>query len=186
MIKFAHRSAPLKIAISHIAESPREISFSEKIDELNRIYAGGKGRDFQFPPSLDVSLVYYRSGQDLFFQGWFGGTIEGSCSRCLKTYSFPMVKNFDFVLTPEPLPAKSRGLNQDEMGLSFYSAEEINLSPFIQEQLLLTLPTRPLCDESCRGLCVSCGVNLNSESCLCDSQSGDPRTAFFRHLRLGR
>ncbi len=176
----------MKIAISQIAESPKEISFSEKIDELNRIYADGKGRDFQFPPSLDVSLVYYRSGQDIFFQGWFGGTIEGTCSRCLKTYSFPMTKNFDFILTPKPLPAKSRGLNQDEMGLSFYSAEDINLSPYIREQLLLALPMRPLCDERCRGLCAGCGVNLNSESCLCDTQSGVPRKAFSRNLRLGR
>ncbi|MFQ5917479.1 MAG: DUF177 domain-containing protein [Candidatus Binatia bacterium] len=176
----------MKIAIKQITESPKELSFSEKIDELNQIYAEGKGRDFRFPPSLDVSLVYYRSGQEIFFQGWFGGTIEGTCSRCLKTYSFPMTKNFDFILTPEPLPAKSRGLNQDEMGLSFYSAEEINLSPFIQEQLLLALPMRPLCDERCLGLCAGCGVNLNNESCLCDSQSRDPRTAFFRNLRLSR
>ena len=176
----------MKIAVNQITESPKEISFSEKTDELNRINTEGKGNNFRFPPSLDVGLVYYRSGRDIFFQGWFGGTIEGSCSRCLKTYSFPMTINFDFVLTPEPLPAKSKGLNQDEMGLSFYSAEEINLSPYIQEQLLLALPMRPLCDERCLGLCAGCGANLNSDICQCESPSWDSRMAFFHNLRLGR
>ena len=70
------------------------------------------------------------------------------------------------------------------MGLSFYASEEIDLSPFIREQVLLALPMCPLCEASCRGLCPSCGINLNDEACVCISPSGDPRMAFFRSLKL--
>jgi len=176
----------LKIAVHQIAESFKEIQFEEGIEDLNRIYLGQKRGDFRFPPFFNVNLTFYRSGQDLFFHGCLTGVVEGCCSRCLSFYSFPLEKNFDFVLTPAPLAAKSRELNRDELGLSFYSSDEINFSPFIREQVLLALPTRPLCDESCRGLCPCCGVNLNHESCRCPSPSGDPRMAFFRNLRISR
>jgi len=176
----------VKIAVDKIAETPKDIRFSEEIEELNLIYKEDQNRDFRFPAFLDVNLVYYRSGREIFFQGSFCGTIEGFCGRCLRSYSFAIEKDFTFVLTSEPFSSKSGELNQDEMGLSFCAAEEINLSPFIREQVLLALPMRPLCKDNCRGLCAGCGVNLNEEPCLCSSSPGDPRMALFRTLKLGR
>ena len=176
----------MKISVDRITESPKEISFAEGSEDLNLIYSEDEARDFRFPPYLDVNLVYYRSGRELFFHGQIGGIIEGCCSRCLKSYSFPLEKKFDFVLTPDPFLGKTKGLNREEMGLSFYAAEEINLSPLIREQVLLALPIRPLCEDGCRGLCVGCGANLNEESCRCPASEGDPRLAIFRTLKLGQ
>ena len=176
----------MKIPLNQISESLKEIQFEEGIEDLNPADVGQKRGEFRFPPFLNVNLTYYRSGQDLFFHGHLDRVIEACCSRCLRFYSFSLEKDFDFVLTPEPPTAKSRELYRDEMGLSFYSSEDINLSPFIREQVLLALPMRPLCDEGCRGLCPSCGLNLNHESCLCPAPSGDPRMGFFRNLRLDR
>jgi len=173
----------MKIIVSQIAESPKELSFAEGAEELNRLYGEDAG-DFNFPQPLDVRVVYYRSGPELFFQGRIGGTIEGYCSRCLKSYSFPLTKEFEFVLTPDTGLPKTKGLNQDELGLSFYSEKEINLTPLMREQVLLALPTRPLCDEDCRGLCPECGVDLNENSCRCSSSRGDPRMTFFRDMKL--
>jgi uncharacterized protein len=51
---------------------------------------------------------------------------------------------------------------------------------------MLALPTRPLCAEDCRGLCDSCGANLNREACDCADTGGDPRMAIFRTLKVGR
>jgi uncharacterized protein len=173
----------MKILVSQITESPKELSFAEGTEELNRLYSAD-ARDFSFPQSLDVRVVFYRSGPELFFQGRIGGTVEGHCSRCLKVYSFPLTKEFDFVLAPDTRSAKTKELHQDELGLSFYSEEEIHLTPFVREQVLLALPTRPLCDEDCRGLCPACGVDLNESSCRCSSSKGDPRMAFFRDMKL--
>ncbi|HEX9443660.1 MAG TPA: DUF177 domain-containing protein [Candidatus Binatia bacterium] len=173
----------MKLLVSQIAEAPKELSFAQSTEELNRLYSG-PATDFRFPEPLDVSLVYYRSGADLFFHGRIAGAVEGSCSRCLKSYSFPLDKEFDFVLTPDPRTAKNRELAADELGLSFYREDEIDLAPFIREQVLLALPTRPLCEEACRGLCPSCGVDLNESSCRCSSSRSDPRLAVFRDMKL--
>ena len=48
-----------------------------------------------------------------------------------KASRFAIEKKFDFVLTPDPLPTnKNKELTEDEMGLSFYSGEDIDLSPY--------------------------------------------------------
>jgi len=176
----------MKLLAEEITEAPKSVSFAESTEELNLIYKEGESRDFCFPPHLDIDLIYYRSGREMIFSGRFEGTLEGYCSRCLKTYSFPLEKDFDFVLTAEPFSSKSKVLSWEDMGLSYHAAEEINLSPLIREQVLLALPMRPLCNDNCRGLCPGCGANLNDEDCRCPSSSGDPRMALFRTLKIGR
>jgi len=178
----------MKIPVDDITESAKEIRFAERIDGLNDLYKNSQFRDFGFPPFLEVDLVYYRSGQEIFFKGSFGGKLEGSCSRCLRSYSFPLNKAFDFVLSPDPAKPgrKIEELRREDLGLSYYSTEEINLAPLIKEQVMLALPTRPLCDENCRGLCGSCGVDLNQETCDCIGPTADPRMAIFRTLKVGR
>jgi len=54
----------------------------------------------------------------------------------------------------------------------------------IREQVLLALPTRPLCDEDCRGLCPSCGADLNEGDCRCATSHSDPRMAIFRDMKV--
>lgn len=172
------------IQVDQITESPKKIRFAETIGELNS--SDDLVRDFRFPEVVNVDVAYYRSGRELFFEGWVGGRIEGHCSRCLKSYSFELENKFNFVLTPDPFSAKSKELNRDEMGLSFYASKEINLFPFIREQVLLALPTRPLCEEGCRGLCPGCGADLNEEPCLCAVSRDDQRTALLRTLKLNQ
>jgi uncharacterized protein len=178
----------MKIAVDEVPQSPREIRFSESLEELKEIYRRSKAPDFVFPPSLEVELGYYRSGAELFFTGVFRGRFTGTCGRCLESYDFPLESRFDFVLAPEA--ARTHGgaeeLSRDELGLSYFSADEVNLTPLIAEQVMLALPTRPLCSEDCRGLCGTCGVNLNRESCSCAEPVGDPRMAIFRNLKVGR
>jgi uncharacterized protein len=179
----------MKIPVEQITPSPKEIMFSEKIEELNSLFVKEKHRDFHFPSLLDGSLVYYRSGQELFFHGSFAGKFEGCCSRCLTNYSFDVEKSFDVVLVPDPARSqrKVEELKREELGLSYYSSDVIELAPLIKEQVLLALPTRPLCREDCRGLCSGCGVNLNSGECACDPAApSDSRMAIFRTLRINR
>jgi uncharacterized protein len=178
----------MKIPVDEIPQSPKELTFSEKIEELNKLCRRNDHPDFGFPPSIEAHLVYYRSGSDIFFDGSFRGQFTGCCGRCLENYSFTLDKDFAFVLTPEPAKSERRAeeLHGAELGLSYYSSDEIDLAPLIAEQVMLALPTRPLCAEDCRGLCGSCGANLNCETCDCSTQTGDPRMAIFRTLKVGR
>jgi uncharacterized protein len=178
----------MKISVDEIPQSPKEIHFSESVEELNEVYRRSGIREFRFPPVLAVELTYYRSGPDIVFHGRLTGELSASCGRCLEDCRFGLDKQFDLVLAPAPTNSIGRAeeLSRDDLGLSYYSTEEIDMSPLIAEQVLLALPTRPLCIESCRGLCGSCGANLNEESCSCSADVGDPRMAIFRTLKVGR
>ena len=43
--------------------------------------------------------------------------------------------------------------------------ETIELDEDIRQEIILHLPARILCSETCKGLCVDCGVNLNKQTC---------------------
>jgi len=178
----------MKISVDEIPQSPKEIDFSESVEELNQLFSRERSRDFGFPPTIDVHLVYYRSGPEVFFSGSFRGNCTGLCGRCLEEFGFTLDHEFGLILTPGPKKSAHRvlELHRDDLGLSYYSSDEIELAPLIAEQVLLALPTRPLCSENCRGLCGGCGVNLNRDACICANSGSDPRTALFRTLKVGR
>jgi uncharacterized protein len=73
------------------------------------------------------------------------------------------------------------------LALSYYEGEEIDLTPLVHEQIILALPTRPLCGEACRGLCPRCGANLNAAPCGCPTAPpADPRLAVLHSLARGK
>jgi uncharacterized protein len=102
------------------------------------------------------------------------------------------------VLIPQPALGRETELRQelreDELSASFYQGDSIDVSALVQEQILLTLPSVPLCKEECKGLCAQCGVNLNQETCECQLtkqtqltwKEQDPRLAVLSSLRASR
>lgn len=62
--------------------------------------------------------------------------------------------------------------------------DELDLEPLARDAVLLGLPLAPLCQESCRGLCPTCGVNRNLDVCQCESPR-DPRWAALDGLGDG-
>jgi uncharacterized protein len=175
----------MKIAIDDIKASPKELSYAEDVDDLNARLGRGV-RDYRLP-ALGVDVEYYRAGLDVFFRGVLHGQVLGSCSRCLEEYNFALDHPFAFVLTPRAAAGtEAAELSPDDMALSYYQGEEIDLTPLVHEQTILALPTRPLCAEGCQGLCPRCGANLNSGPCGCPAAPADPRLAVLHTLMRGK
>ena len=176
----------MKIALDQIRETPRALSYAETVDALNRELARGAG-DFRLADDLWVDVSYHRAGLDVFFDGALRGAVEGCCARCLAHYRFPLEAPLAIVLTPKAAATpRSGGLRQEDIGLSVYEGDEIDLTPLVHEQAILSLPTRPLCAEDCRGLCSRCGANLNVATCDCPTGMGDSRLAALQTLLRGR
>src|SRR5690242_12121747 len=173
----------MKIAVEDIKASPKELTYTEEVDDLNARLDRGV-RDYRVPEGPSVDVQYYRAGLDVYFSGSLHGRIVGTCARCLEDYRFDLEQPFAFVLTPRAAavtePAK---LSEDDTALSFYEGEEIDLTPLVHEQIIIALPTRPLCGETCRGLCPRCGANLNAGACGCPAAPPDPRLAVLHALR---
>lgn len=59
----------------------------------------------------------------------------------------------------------------------FIEGTEFDVTKFAYGEILVNLPMKVLCSESCKGICNRCGTNLNHESCGCDTTELDPRMA---------
>jgi uncharacterized protein len=176
----------VKLKTHDIEEGAKRLVFDEPTDGLNALLVHGEVHDFDFPAAVSVRLEYYRAGQELFFQGHIAADVIGHCARCLEAYVFPLQTDFHVALVPKTVDlAPEVELDDNTLDLSVYEGDEIDLAPLLREQIILALPTRPLCDESCKGLCATCGVNLNIESCRCTASTGDPRLAVLRNLKVG-
>ena len=176
----------MKIAIDDIEASPKELSYTEEVEELNARLGRGV-RDYRLPGGILVAVQHYRAGLELFFRGSLRGDVLGSCARCLEEYAFGLEHPFSFVLTPRAAGGQGPAtLSADDMALSYYEGEEIDLTPLVHEQSILALPTRPLCGEGCRGLCPRCGANLNAAPCGCPAVTADPRLAVLKTLARGK
>jgi uncharacterized protein len=175
----------MRIAVDDIHSSPADIQFVEEVSELNRTLAGSSEAKYFLPAPLQVHLTHFRSGEDLIFSGTVQGELVGICSRCVEEYTSPIEREFSVTLSPRlGTTHREVELNVEELSAGFYSEEHIDLSALIHEEILLALPSQPLCRENCRGLCAQCGTNLNAESCSCRPLWRDPRLAVLSTLRL--
>lgn len=65
-----------------------------------------------------------------------------------------------------PVLTDAEGEHED-IRFGAYDGDIIDLRGLLREQLILNLPLRALCSESCPGLCLSCGENIARKECRC-------------------
>ncbi|MGB9553172.1 MAG: YceD family protein [bacterium] len=95
--------------------------------------------------------------------------VELECRRCLNKFPQKLEINFQEYYE-QGSPQYKEGeieLQEEELNTFFFEGEAIDLSDSIRENILVSLPWNPLCSESCRGLCPTCGANLNFVDCQC-------------------
>ncbi len=111
-----------------------------------------------------------------------------SCSRCAEAYPFAPSSTFHVRFRPRPETSvedeEVEITEEEELDVEYYSEREMPLRDFAIEQIQLSIPMKPLCDDKCLGLCPQCGVNRNREGCSCEVSTGDERWGALRDLRL--
>lgn len=119
-------------------------------------------------------------------RGKVSARIEAECNRCLQAAEVFLDFPFDavFVTRENYTQEKEAELRADDLEVSVFEGDEIDLTELVREQILLNLPTQVFCREDCRGLCQKCGVNLNLVDCNCGEEKIDPRWSALRNLKL--
>jgi uncharacterized protein len=134
-------------------------------------------------------LAEHRGGKnivkDIRILGDFSTEVEARCARCVEPVPTKVGGGFDLLYRPLGVDAgkDERSISEAETEIGYYSGNGIELEDVLREQILLALPAKIVCRESCRGLCPRCGKNLNVESCDCEEQSPDPRWAALADLK---
>ncbi len=109
-----------------------------------------------------------------------------SCSRCLE----PLEEMLHVVFQEEFLapPEHRTGHTVDEDALddeAFMIDEQhmLDLTEAVRQYREASAEMAPLCREDCKGLCPSCGHNLNESECDCFKEPIDSRWATLAALR---
>ena len=122
-----------------------------------------------------VDLTIKKIGEEISIKGRIKARLSFNCSRCLIPFEFPIDSRFDLVYLPEELFELKEELAPDDMDRFFYFNRKLDLKGVVLEQLNLTFPVKPLCSESCQGICPVCGKIIRNGECSCVSTRNDPR-----------
>ena len=113
-----------------------------------------------------------------YFSGRFEGTATIDCRRCLVPVAVAVADEVAAVF--------SDGLGDDADDPDIYvltdGGKRIDIRPAVREQWLLNVPAFAECRAACRGICATCGTDLNAGACSC-APAADRRWNALRATR---
>lgn len=135
---------------------------------------------------LQVKITIYPAGDKYVLDGELSGGFKARCDRCLGPHYLEIKTDFQVYLAP-PLPESEEPdveLIEDDMDTDFIRGEEIELDDIVREQIYLSLPMKLACSADCKGLCPTCGVNLNETECQCRQEAGHPAFLKLKNFKI--
>jgi uncharacterized protein len=127
---------------------------------------------------LDWAASAERAGEEIRINGTLSTTVEIACSRCLEPARIGIDKPFDlfFRERDENMFDEDEEVELDDKDTrtAFFTGTKLAICDILREQVLLALPMKVLCKVDCKGLCPTCGTNLNSGRCECPKEEFSP------------
>jgi uncharacterized protein len=124
------------------------------------------------------------SGNEVFVNGHLDTRAQVECDRCLKAVELPVKADFtlEYISGSEYESSGTAELTEAEMSVSVFDGKELDVDEIVKEQVFLSVPTRMLCREDCKGICPECGTDRNTGECDCVTNDIDPRWAALKNL----
>jgi len=172
------RESTMKILVSDIVEEGIDVEFEETIDR----------DELRLLLPVKASLHIERVKDEVLVRGSLSTSLEMECSRCLKDFAEErnVAMNVVFHSLEELKGEEKHEIKRDELDMGFYRGDMLDLRDLLEEQILLTIPMKPLCSEGCRGICPQCGADLNTGSCTCGEKRTDQRLDLLKKLLVDR
>jgi uncharacterized protein len=173
------------------------LSLEETLSESFLAHAFSEVKDTGFRPDgpAPLHLKLQKTGGGVLLRGSTEVAVHTPCRRCLADVHLRIPVSFTLNLVSQAALAgrKDEDDEQSERAGSFdleradeelFDGRTIDLDPLVREQVLLALPMHAVCTDGCKGLCGSCGQNLNEGQCDCAPGQVDPRLAVLKNIKL--
>ncbi len=132
------------------------IDYTVGVERLNEV----KGFSFSNPITVRGTIVNRAGIVSLKYSAEF--TLHICCDRCLIEFDRDYCFDFEHILV--------RSLSNDNDDSEEYivtETDELDMDELVLTDCLLSLPSKMLCKEDCKGLCPKCGADLNQGECNC-------------------
>ena len=125
------------------------------------------------------------AGHEVFVSGHVETRAQLECDRCLKLVELPVSADFalEYITGSDYESSSTAALSEEELAVSVFDGQSIDVDEIVKEQILLAVPTRMLCREDCKGICPECGIDRNTGECSCVADDIDPRWAALKNLK---
>ena len=116
--------------------------------------------------------------RELLINGECRFVLEIPCDRCLEPVrteiQLDFTKNVDLSddeVQPDELDEKN-----------YIDGYNLDVDKLLYNEILIGWPMKILCSDDCKGICNTCGQNLNQGTCNCEDTSLDPRMSVIRDV----
>jgi uncharacterized protein len=144
---------------------------------LGSMIVGDSEVCFSAPPQLRATLA------NLGDVGLLSGTVEATarldCSRCLEPFELPLSGTLDAVISDTDDP-DARNEDQEWYALQ---GDSVDVLPAAESALRVEVPFAPVHHEACRGICPTCGCDLNRDECTCEPHAETRPDSPFASLK---
>jgi len=170
----------MRIELEKLEESGGRFARTYEIDQL-----AFDENELRLIEPVSIEGRIRRKADEVDLCGQLRTKIAVACGRCLKSVESPIDLEFSERFTPAVSwkDEEQHELSEKDLNLAAFDGEAIELDDLVREEIILALPGHVLCDEGCRGLCPTCGVDLNVGSCDCASRQIDSRWEKLKDLR---
>ena len=161
----------MKINVSDIVKTEGagiDVTFCDDLPELQKL-----DTSVEFKPPFKFTGSIINLGGLLKLSGELHFEYSANCLRCLDcvemTADVDVEENFIEISES----------NDDEAYT--FEGYVVDIDKPLMDNIILALPMKVICKEDCKGLCKTCGTNLNLKNCNCDeSEIVDPRMEILK------
>lgn len=121
-------------------------------------------KELTLPEGASYDVVFTNAGDGILVTGIVRASVTGECDRCLEPAAFEVAGEIEeYYLFEEPEDPESY-----EDGFELIGPDRvIDLGDAISDAVVMDTPFVVLCQPDCKGLCPTCGANLNEGDCGC-------------------
>jgi uncharacterized protein len=174
----------VKIIINNIPEEGLNLQLHKDCEWFQGMLPEKEKSDYSLQP-VEVTCTVKKMRETVFVDGNMETTVVSNCCRCLETTNVPIKSNFRYTFVPaQSRITEEEELSPEDLEYGYYEADVIDLDALLFEQIVLQIPIKVLCSETCKGLCPHCGINLNTANCSCHVEFVDERLSVLKKLKL--
>ena len=154
--------------VSELLKSPLGAARHVTIDEASPRF----DQDLYLRRPVRGAARLLRTQNGILVRARLNTSVELECSRCLEPMECELTVDLEeefrpsiHIVTGAPLEAP------EDDALQIDEHHVLDLTEAARQYFSTALPLQPLCSPPCRGLCPSCGTNLNEGNCTCESDA---------------